>query len=60
MRSLAAFASMAFLALPAALAEEAAKTDLDELKLGEHIYGPKVDLEDLKGRVILVEDWGLK
>ena len=28
------------------------------LTLGEHWYGPERTLEDLKGRVVLIEDWG--
>lgn len=31
---------------------------LGSLKMGEYWYGPNLSLEDLKGRVVLVEFWG--
>ena len=30
------------------------------VRLGSHWYGPELALEDLEGRVVLIEDWGLK
>jgi hypothetical protein len=43
--------------------EPAAKgggTDIEKVKLGEHWYGPDLKVEDLKGRVVLLEFWGFK
>jgi len=61
MRTLALFTILGALAAPAAArAEETARTDLEQVRLGDFIYGPKVDLEDLKGKVVLVEFWGFK
>lgn len=37
-----------------------AEVFLKDVKLGEHWYGPEWTLEDLKGRVVLFEFWGLK
>jgi hypothetical protein len=37
---------------------EVKKSDLEGIDFGEHIYGPKVDLDSLKGRVVLIEYWG--
>lgn len=31
----------------------------DGIRLGGHLLGPKVALDDLKGRVILLEFWGV-
>jgi len=31
---------------------------VDELNLGTYWYGAKVDPQDLKGKVVLVEIWG--
>jgi len=28
--------------------------------LGSHWYGPELTMRDLKGRVVLIEDWGYK
>lgn len=33
---------------------------LDKVQLGEHWFGPKRDLEGLKGHVVLLVFWGLK
>jgi hypothetical protein len=56
---LAALAVPALLSAPAAAESEGEKTDIEGMKLGSHIYGPKLDLDDLKGRVVLVEFWGI-
>jgi hypothetical protein len=37
----------------------AAEASLDTIKLGEHWYGPEWKTEDLKGRVVLFEFWGI-
>ena len=31
---------------------------LDGVTLGEHWYGPKRTEADLKGRVVMIEEWG--
>jgi hypothetical protein len=33
---------------------------LDKVQLGENWFGPKRDLEGLKGHVVLLVFWGLK
>lgn len=33
-------------------------TSLEGANLGTHWFGPKVELDDLKGRCVLVEVWG--
>ncbi len=30
---------------------------LSDVNLGTHVYGPKWELESLKGRVVLIEYW---
>ncbi|MBI4601414.1 MAG: hypothetical protein HY721_05555 [Planctomycetes bacterium] len=63
MRSTSAYlkplAAVPFL-LSAALATagEGAGSKLESLQLGDPWYGPKLALEDLKGRVVLLEFWG--
>ena len=32
---------------------------VSDLKLGAHWFGPDLKTEDLKGRVVLVEFWGI-
>jgi hypothetical protein len=39
---------------------EDSKSELDSVRLGDVWYGPKVTVEDLKGRVVLIDFWGLK
>lgn len=34
--------------------------DLDKANLGEHWYGPKRTLEELKGHVVFWENWGFQ
>ena len=51
----------ALLAFPAFLSSAFAAdttSEVEGLKLGEHWYGPKLEVGDLKGRVVLVEFWG--
>ncbi len=36
------------------------KSVLGSVRFGEHWYGPKLGTEDLKGRVTLIDFWGLK
>ena len=45
----AALGMTALLAVPAA-AQSTEKKGIESLQLGEQIYGPKIDLESLKGR----------
>jgi hypothetical protein len=56
---LAALAVPALLTAPVAAESEGQKSEIEGMSLGEHIYGPKFSLEDLKGRVVLVEFWGI-
>jgi hypothetical protein len=59
--TLALLGSLAgFSTLGHAAESEGAKSDLDAVTFGEQIYGPKIDLESLKGRVVLVKFWGIK
>ena len=45
---------------PSATARPASSTQLDKaVSLGEHWYGDKINLEELKGRVVLYEFWGI-
>ncbi|MGE0707136.1 MAG: hypothetical protein AB7N76_17025 [Planctomycetota bacterium] len=32
--------------------------NLEGVNLGEHWYGPKRDKDELKGRVVMIEEWG--
>ena len=41
-----------------ASAATAGDTDLERLSMGEYWYGAQVDLDDLRGKVVLVEYWG--
>ncbi len=36
------------------------KSVLDSVRFGDHWYGPKIGNDDLKGRVTLIDFWGLK
>jgi len=45
-------------AAPLGVQGEESKSLLGSIRLGEHIYGPKVTQDDLKGRVVLIEYWG--
>ena len=44
------------LALGSVAAAEVAP--LDQVNLGEHWFGPKYSPDDLKGRVVMLEQWG--
>ena len=56
---LAALAVPALLTAPAVAQSEGEKSEIEKISLGEHIYGPKVTVEDLKGRVVLIDFWGI-
>ena len=45
---------------PFLLAAEATETKsvLDSVSLGSHVFGPRLGVDDLKGRVVLMEFWG--
>lgn len=45
------------LCLPSVGAEDSTSL-LESVKIGESWYGPKLNSEDLKGRVVLIEFWG--
>jgi hypothetical protein len=51
--------TVAALALVLAGAAGAADLSLKDLQLGEILYGPPVTAEQLAGRVVLVEHWGI-
>jgi len=36
-----------------------ARAGINIVSLGTHIYGPKLTLEDLKGHVVVIENWGI-
>jgi hypothetical protein len=36
----------------------ATKTLSEIVRLGPHWYGPAMTMDDLRGRVVLIEDWG--
>lgn len=38
--------------------ESSGAAQLSKVSLGQHWYGPQVDLEELKGRVVMLEFWG--
>lgn len=42
-----------------ALISFAAAGDVAIESLGTHLYGPQLTMEDLKGRVVLIEKWGV-
>ncbi|MDB4408550.1 hypothetical protein N9165_00595 [Akkermansiaceae bacterium] len=33
---------------------------LSEWKLGTHLFGDKVKMSSLKGRVVVIEEWGVR
>ena len=38
---------------------ETAGHTLSEFKIGDHITGPEVKLEDIKGKAVIIENWGV-
>lgn len=58
-RGLSWTALCAVLLVPTAAAA-ADDATLDTVKLGDYLYGPDLKTEDLKGRVVLFESWGVK
>jgi len=56
-----ALATLVMAAAPSlVLAAEATETKstLESVSLGSHVFGPKLGVDDLKGRVVLMEFWG--
>jgi len=59
------FGCVAFSSLPLRAAEEkkdgaeASSTTLDQFKLGETIANDAVTMESLKGKVVVLEEWGI-
>ena len=49
-------------AMSYASAQEAELPDLklSEFKLGEHIFGDEVTMDNLKSRVVVIEEWGVQ
>lgn len=37
---------------------DTSRSTIDQVSLGEHWYGKKIDLGDLKGKVVLMAIWG--
>ena len=35
------------------------KSELDSVRIGDVWHGPKLTTEDLKGRVVLIDFWGI-
>ena len=48
------------LAGPAGGAEFTLNIKADGIALGDHVMGPKLTSDDLKGKVILIEFWGIR
>lgn len=57
MTSMLAAAGLVTLALSGA-ASAGGIGDLSTVDLGEHWAGPKRNIADLKGRVVMIEEWG--
>ena len=55
---LLAAVSLAAIPLTAVKAEPKGEANLAGVTLGEHWYGPDYTLDDLKGRIVLLEFWG--
>ena len=55
-----AFATLVVAAAPSFVlaAEATEKSTLESVSLGGHVFGPKISVDDLKGRVVLIEFWG--
>lgn len=49
--------ALAVLAFAAGTAQ-AQVTSLEGISMGTHWYGPEYSADDLKGRVVMVENWG--
>ena len=56
---LGALAVPALLTASLAAESEGQKSEIEGISLGEQVYGPKISAEDLKGRVVLVDFWGI-
>ncbi|MDA7537992.1 hypothetical protein N8539_02495 [Akkermansiaceae bacterium] len=50
------------LAMSQAIAQDGDLPDhkLSEWKLGEHLFGDEVEMKTLKGRVVVIEEWGVR
>ena len=50
------------LAMSQAIAQDGDLPDhkLSEFGLGEHLFGDEVTMESLKGRVVVIEKWGVR
>lgn len=56
MRFLFCFAALAIAALPAS---QARSETISDLGLNDHCFGDPIDREDLAGRVVVVDYWGV-
>jgi thiol-disulfide isomerase/thioredoxin len=45
--------------VPTAIAAEASSHKLSEWKIGKVLFGPKFSKADLKGKVVVIENWGV-
>ncbi|MEN8847013.1 MAG: hypothetical protein ABF377_02920 [Akkermansiaceae bacterium] len=50
------------LAMSQAIAQDGDLPDhkLSEWTLGEHLFGDEVEMDTLKGRVVVIEEWGVR
>ena len=50
------------LAMTQATAQDGELPDhkLSEWKLGDHLFGEEVKMDTLKGRVVVIEEWGVQ
>jgi thiol-disulfide isomerase/thioredoxin len=51
---------LSLLLLAAVVAARLSALTIDEISLGEHAQGPRLTTQDLEGKVVLVDFWGVK
>jgi hypothetical protein len=52
------FTAILMAAVPSLVLAAETKSTLESVSVGSHVFGPKLNVEDLKGRVVLIEFWG--